>query len=158
MLTGIYLIKDASYYTVTSKQSTTGAEAKIPIPEPTGLAELLDLKVNMHVKLSSGSMVTAGGQILGEKVWAAQWQQVDANTIVAKDWEGKAPNRLKLLGVRSKAVRGGYVAADLSIGERKNLVDEEPNKSVGEDTEAWKEFEKEVREFEAMLASEDLED
>ncbi|OAP60501.1 hypothetical protein AYL99_05503 [Fonsecaea erecta] len=151
MLTGIYLITDAFYYTVRSRESSNATKVDIQIPEPTGLAELLDLKVNVHAQLSSNSVVTASGQILGKRVWAAQWQQVDARIIKDEDWKTAAPNRLRLLPLRTQAVKSGPEEAELNIRKKQNLMDNHESESLGEDADAWQEFEQATRQIEKQL-------
>lgn len=52
--------------------------ASVPLPEPTGLASLLQLNIGSKAKFGHNAVVQRGTQISGKKVWAALWQQVDA--------------------------------------------------------------------------------
>lgn len=153
MLTGIFVIKDAFYYTTKSKEVSTTAKSEIPIPEPTGIAELLDLKVGLHAQLGSSTMVTAGGQILGERVWAAQWQKVDARVIKDEDWGEIAPNRLRLLPLRTQAVKGGPEVAELSLEQKRSLMGSDGNETLVDEADAWQEFEKDAQSIEKKLES-----
>jgi len=153
MVTGIFVIEDAFYYTIKSKEVSTTAKSEILIPEPTGIAELLDLKVGLHTQLSSSTIVTAGGQILGERVWAAQWQQVDAKIIKGEDWETIAPNKLRLLPLRTQAVKGGSEVAELSLGQEQSLTGSDRNETSAEEADAWQEFERDAQSIEKKLVS-----
>lgn len=151
MVTGIFVIKDAFYYTTKSKEVSSTAKSEVPIPEPTGIAELLDLKVGLHAQLSSTTMVTAGGQILGERVWAAQWQRVGTKIIKDEDWETVAPNKLRLLPLRTQAVKGGPEVAELSLGQEHSLMGSDGNETLAEEADAWQEFEKDAQSIEKKL-------
>ncbi|KAH6987654.1 hypothetical protein BKA56DRAFT_653406 [Ilyonectria sp. MPI-CAGE-AT-0026] len=153
MVTGIFVIKDAFYYTTKSKEVSTTAKSEVPIPEPTGIAELLDLKVGLHAQLSSTTMVTAGGQILGERVWAAQWQRVGTKIIKDEDWETIAPNKLRLLPLRTQAVKGGPEVAELSLGQEQSLMGSDGSETLAEEADAWQEFEKDAQNIEKKLES-----
>lgn len=153
MLTGIFVIKDAFYYTTKSKEVSTAAKSEIPIPEPTGIAELLDLKVGLHAKLSSSTMVTTGGQILGKRVWAAQWQKVDARVIKDEDWEEIAPKKLRLLPLRTQVVKGGPPEAVLSLEQKQSLMGSDGNETLADEADAWQEFEKDAQSIEKKLES-----
>ena len=56
----------------------------------------------LKARLESGSVVTAAIVILGKKVCAAQWQQLDAKYFTVKNWKKTdSPNQLKLSNVSS---------------------------------------------------------
>lgn len=59
-----------------STSSSNGLSANIPVPDPAGIAAILGLQVHGAVKLANGTDAVAETQILGRKVWAAQWQLV----------------------------------------------------------------------------------
>jgi hypothetical protein len=151
MLTGIYLMHDACYYTVDSGQSSPMALADVPITEPTDLAELLHLKMGMQAKLSSGSVITAGGQIPGEKVWAAQWRRVAYEPLMEQDWATEAPDRLRLVPFGTQILEEGPDEAKLIIHKTQNLMDYHVQNTLADETDAWQEFEDEAHEIEEQL-------
>ena len=77
LLTGIYLIEDAVTYRISSKASSNAASVSVPIPEPSGLAALLGVSVGTRFDFGKASTGVSGTQILGRKVWAAQWQRFE---------------------------------------------------------------------------------
>lgn len=146
LLTGIYEIEDATTCVVTRKSSKSGVNATVPIPEPTGLATLL-LQPGAKVELGSGTTISSRVQIMGMKVWAAQWQQVEAKFLLAEDWKdkGEIANRLKLLDLVSLQVERG--TADTKYAEV-DLNDEDVASVQGDgellDEDYWAMFDREV--------------
>lgn len=120
-----------------------------------------------QAKISTDNAGTAGVQILGSKVWAAQWQRVDAKYVAVKNCHDTLPNELKLLDIVSlQTVRGSealIAEVDLDIGsgiatqdddEEKVEEQQEEETAAGkiEDDEYWREFEREVEKIEDDFA------
>ncbi len=93
---------DATTYTVSSKSSSNAASGTLPIPEPTGIAEMLGVAIGARFAVSRGFEAEAMAQIQGQRVWAAQWTPVSVKyvCVTAAEWETKAlRRRLPLLDV-----------------------------------------------------------
>jgi hypothetical protein len=147
LLTGIYQIKDATTSVISRNGTQRGVEVTIPIPEPTGLATIL-LQPGGNLKLGSGTVVSSRSQILGLKVWAAQWQQVEARFLLPGDWKDMdvVTNRLKLLDVMSLQVERGADNPQFAEVVLKQEDVEEPQESLEE--EYWELFDREVQRVE----------
>lgn len=144
---------DASFLSVSKKASDFGATAAIPIPEPTGLATLLGLTISGKAQISSGATITAGAKILGKRVWAAQWQRVDAKYISLEKWNrGDHPNHLKLLSIISLQAKAGPLdkveVAEVTLVDGEHLDEGKPSQL---DEDYWKVFDKEIKDIEEEL-------
>jgi hypothetical protein len=147
ILTGIYYMEDATVFHVRSKSSETTTSGTIPIPEPTGMAQLLGVNPGMTISFGRTVEGQAIAQIGGERVWAAQWTQVGAKYFDAKGSKQQidlAINQLKLLNVWS-------VGTERAPGVQERIAELSIVKSPREDQEEdaapeynesmWKEFE-----------------
>lgn len=157
LLTGIYLIDDAATYRISSKSSSNAVSVNVPIPEPSGIAALLGVSAGTRFDFGRGSTGVAETQILGRKVWAAQWHRVDAKYVSAKDsrWDADSlGNQVKILDVLTLGAERGE-SDEIEIAEVK-LADNEATAQDGElekaeldnkveyDDAMWQRFEEEV--------------
>ena len=137
--------------------------AAVPLPEPTQLTSLLQLNIGSKVKLGRNAVVARGTQIMGKKVWAAQWQRLDAKYMSVAKWrDDMGVKRLKLLPLFStQTVRAApleeQAAAEVTLAgnegtESEGNTDEDPNE------EYWGLLDREVQKVEDDYADEDDED
>jgi hypothetical protein len=148
LLIGLYHIQDAVTFSAYSQSAEGGISGSSPLPEPTGLANLLQLKVGMKAKFGDNAVVQRGTQISGKKVWAALWQRVDAKFMSVKKWENHMGGRqLKLLDIYSwqtvRAGEGEQAVAEVALAEDEGeQVVQDSTLDLGKDY--WEDFDKEV--------------
>ena len=117
----------------------------------------------MEVKLqtSSGDLLQIGAQILGEKVWAAQFQRLDVEytTIGAK--ATPLPNQVPLLEVYSKQTQrsderdvAGITVTDI-VPSTTNRAADSTQKGETLDNDYWLEFDKKIVELEEEVDDDD---
>lgn len=154
LLTGVYLIDDAKVLVVTSRSSNDSMSGKAPVPEPTGLATLLGISPGASISVGSSYTVQAYTQILGRKVWAAQWARVKArycHVDMASATTQLDLNQLKLLDIFSTGTsRGESMANDIvELNLDAANAEKGDNAKGGEayDEKLWVEFEERVEEL-----------
>jgi hypothetical protein len=103
MLTGVYFLDDAISWSTHGRQNQKGAEVNMPIPDPTGFAELLQAKATARYATKSGRVFEHGMQIADRKVWAASFQRLDVEYMHFKQGLKVLPNQISLLDVFSAA-------------------------------------------------------
>lgn len=79
LLTGLYIIEDGTVCSVRKETSSNDGSIKVPIPEPTGIAELGKLHLHGTLRLGNGIEAQASHKIEGPKIWAAQWIKVSTH-------------------------------------------------------------------------------
>ncbi|MCJ1377614.1 hypothetical protein MMC17_000709 [Xylographa soralifera] len=130
LLTGIYIMKDATCLSISGKSSGLGGSITTPLPDPSGIAAMLQLNPNAHWKMSSGLTIGGGSTFLGERVWAAQYHRVGAKYVDIRDGVPLHSKQLKLLNVFDiKASRGESTAAELDLEGPLDLDGEEETSS-----------------------------
>lgn len=140
LLTGLYLITDAVTISTHGSSSEGTFGAAILLPEPTQLTSLPQLNIGSKVKLRRNAIVARGTQISGKKVWAAQWQRVDAKYMAVAKWKDNlGVKRLKLLPLYSTqtvraAPRDEQAAAEVTLAS-----DEEPESDGNADENSCEE-------------------
>lgn len=150
LLTGVYLMTNASHQLVMSSSSTHKGAIQVPVPEPSGVAAALGVSsvggsVSSESKKSLGSSAT----IEGERVWAARWQKVRVKRVVVTEWEETLGNQIRLLEVFSTGVVRGpkelpenkMVSVELAATEDEEEI-ELSSGSLQQDD--WAEFDEEV--------------
>jgi hypothetical protein len=103
LLTGVYFLDDAISWSTHGKQNQKAAEFDIPIPDPTGFAELLQAKGKARYATKSGRVFEHGMQIADRKVWAASFQRLGVEYMHLKQGMEVLPNQISLLDVFSTA-------------------------------------------------------
>jgi len=103
MLTGVYFLDDAISWSTRGKQNQKGVEVNMPIPDPTGFAELLQVKGKARYATKSGRVFEHGMQIADRKVWAASVQRLGVEYMHFKHGMKVLPNQISLLDVFSTA-------------------------------------------------------
>lgn len=153
LLTGLYHMQDAVTFTTHGKSSLGGFSTSVPLPEPTGLASLLQLKIGSNAKFGQDAVVQRGTQISGKKVWAALWQQIGAKYTSVGGWEeNMGVRQLKLLDVYSwqtvRAEKKEQAVAEVTLSDNGDV---ETAEAIGPDpgNEYWELFDKEVTKIEA---------
>lgn len=133
-------------YTVSATSASGSVSSSIPIPEPTGLAELLGVAVGAKFAVGSGFEAQANAQIQGQKIWAAQWTPVSVKylCITHSEWSAnKLQSQIQLLDTQDI---GNVRSDDVNLAEVSLRTDvEEVDDVVGESTldeDRWAEFEK----------------
>ncbi len=160
LLTGLYLITDAVTFFTHGSSSEGTFRAALPLPEPTQLTSLLQLNIGSKVKLGRNTVVARGTQISGKKVWAAQWQRVDAKYMSVAKWEGNlGVKRLKLLPLySSQTVRAApseeQAAAEVTLASDEEMEPEE-NTDENPSEEYWELLDREVKKVEDDYEDED---
>ena len=163
LLTGLYLITDAVTFSAYGFSSENAIGGAVPLPEPTQLTALLNLNIGSKVKLGRNAVVARGTQISGKKVWAAQWQRVDANYMSVAKWkDDMGVKRLKLLPLLStQTVRAApleeQAAAEVTLaGDEETKPEGETDEMPSE--EYWGLLDREVQKVEDDYADDDDED
>ncbi len=145
-LTGIYQMEDAVVYHVRSKSSEMTGSGTVPVPEPTGIAQLLGINPGVTVNFGKNLEGQATAQISGKRVWAAQWVQIGSKYFDAardKTQTDLALNQLKLLDVWS-------MGTERTSDSQEHMVELSPRRfespdleetAPGYDEHAWKVFE-----------------
>ena len=105
LLTGHYLIEDATCFNVGGSTSDLGGKLTSPIPEPSGIAALLQLNVGAWAKIGSTTVAVVPSKVHGKRVWAAQFQQVRAKYVREDDWNESSLRILRLVDVFSLETR-----------------------------------------------------
>ena len=158
LLTGVYLIKDASTWTVTGDSRGSATTASVPLPEPTGIASLLGLNPNVTYETRKSHIRREGTQIMGHRVWAAQFQRIGAKYVTVADGEEFPTSSIKLLSIlSSQRVRGEGTAVTLMLEDEVANIDEKgESENQGEAApDYWKDFASELVELEEDLADDD---
>ncbi|KAL8820775.1 MAG: hypothetical protein Q9191_007447 [Dirinaria sp. TL-2023a] len=147
MLTGLYVMKDATCLSVTSKNSGHGASGTLPIPEPTGIVAALQLNPNAKWDAKDGLTVGGGGTYPGDRIWAAQFHRVQAKYCDLRDGTQLSLKQLKLLDVFDmRASRGEASAADIQVEDAVACdAKAEDDGEYGEDY--WEKFAKELQDI-----------
>ena len=163
LLTGLYLITDAVTFTAYGSSSENAIGGAVPLPEPTQLTALLNLNIGSKVKLGRNAVVARGTQISGKKVWAAQWQRVDANYMSVAKWkDDMGVKRMKLLPLFStQTVRAApleeQAAAEVTLaGDEETKPEGETDEMPSE--EYWGLLDREVQRVEDDYADDEDED
>ena len=153
LLTGIYLMKDATSLSVSGKSAGLGGSITAPLPDPSGIAAMLQLNPNAHWKTSSGLTVGGGSTFVGDRVWAAQYYRVGAKYVDISDGVQLHSKQLKLLNVFDmKASRGESTAAELELESPPTLDDEEESSCFQGVDDYWDKFKKELKDIEDEFA------
>ena len=87
LLIGLYRMESTTTYTVNRHSANHGIGATAPIPDPSGLAAILQLSVGGKASISSRSEITTGAKILTPKIWAAKWQLINVEFIPTEQFE-----------------------------------------------------------------------
>lgn len=160
LLTGLYLITDAVTFSAYGSSSENTIGGAVPLPEPTQLTALLNLNIGSKVNLGRNAIVARGTQISGRKVWAAQWQRVDAKYMSVAKWkDDMGAKRLKLLPLFStQTVRAAPVeeqaAAEVTLaGDEETEPEANTDKDPSE--EYWELLDREIQKVEDDYADED---
>ncbi|MCJ1283429.1 hypothetical protein MMC26_002758 [Xylographa opegraphella] len=149
LLTGIYMMKDATCLSVSGKSSDLGGSITAPLPDPSGIAAMLQLNPNVHWKTSSGLTVGGGSTFLGDRVWAAQYHRVGAKYVDIQDGVQFQSRQLKLLNVFDmRTSRGESTATELQVENPPNLDDDEKILSDQVEDGYWEKFGEEIRDIE----------
>ena len=147
MLTGLYLMKDATCLSVTSKSSGHGFSGTLPIPEPSGIVAALQLNPNVKWEFKDGLTVGGGATSPGDRIWAAQFHRVKATYFDVRDGTQLSLKQLKLLNVFDmRASRGEASAADIDVEDAVACDGEEDFEDEYGD-EYWGRFAKELQDI-----------
>ncbi|KAK0510849.1 hypothetical protein JMJ35_006401 [Cladonia borealis] len=119
LLTGIYLIEDAHNLLTIDAASGISAQVTMPLPDPSMITQLLQANPNLHFKVGSGKLLASNAQILGPKVWAAQFQMIGPGPMLRRPGEEFAFNRVKLLNIYSSYMRGDEAESEDVVLTRK---------------------------------------
>jgi hypothetical protein len=156
LLTGVYLIEDATTWTVTNRSSGALVAGSVPLPDPTALTTLVGLNPSLHYEVGKNFVRREGTQILGRKVWAAQYQLIKAKYVTVAEGTELPVDRIKLLSILStQKSRGEGNVIDLHLSDDFALEKlEEDDVQVEKEftKDYWKDFETEVKELEEELA------
>ncbi|MCJ1385653.1 hypothetical protein MMC17_008776 [Xylographa soralifera] len=153
LLTGLYFMEDASFLDVFDSGSSFGVEGAAPIPEPSGIASLLQLSVGARAKIGSRNVAVASSKVLGKKVWAAQFQLVRAKYVTEHKWNDASVHILRLVDVFSLETRrvantkGNAAEVDLADAILDD-EDAEEGQIMSGNNAYWEEFEKRVKHIE----------
>lgn len=158
LCTGVYLIEDARVIRSLGKLNSNELSSGIAIADPTGIAAMLGAEVHGRIKLENGFEVYAETQILGRKVWAAQWQQVGSvyYTKQQSAWDPTAGGAaMKLLNSWSVDTERGQdqelQIAEVSLGNRSftegSITERTEGPSQSDESDLLAEFDDELQEL-----------
>lgn len=141
MLTGVYFLDDAISWSTHGRQNQKGAEVNMPIPDPAGFAELLQLKAKAQYTTKSGRVFEHGMQIADRKVWAASFQRLNVEYMYFRQGMKVLPNQISLLNVFS-AARGDEDAAQIKVLGEFDATDDFGKKNIDSafDDQYWSVF------------------
>jgi hypothetical protein len=157
LLTGVYLMTNASQANSLRNSSMKGASGVIPLPEPSGMTTLL---ANMKVAAASAEktsrdMFATGDTLKAERVYAARWQRIKVKKFAVEDWNDLIYNQFKLEEKFSEAVVRGpkgdkaKEVIELEI-DNNDIIDFNETDDDIFDEEFWEEFDVEMREEEGL--------
>ena len=148
MLTGRYIVENASVRSYTQLTSSTSLKGTIPL-DPTGATELVNLNPEGHFRIGSGVLHAAKSKFDGQRVFAAQYQKLDAAYVLVKPGSPFEASSIHLSDTLSSQRGGDFEVARLQVsGER---VDETTTTiPVQEEIteEYWQEFDEAVVDLE----------
>ncbi|KAL0940722.1 uncharacterized protein CTRU02_203484 [Colletotrichum truncatum] len=154
LLTGVYLIEDATCLAVSSKSSSAGLSTDVVIPDLAGIAALLNTNIHAKVSLTNDTEGYVETKILGRRVWAAQWQQISASYVLTQkqEWNVRSRGmRLKLLDRFSVGTERGEADKVEMVDLKLDLTFATENDSRcgdnGQDEKMWHQFEEEFNEL-----------
>ncbi|MCJ1307160.1 hypothetical protein MMC25_000806 [Agyrium rufum] len=159
LLTGLYTMADARVVSSSERGRSAGGMASVPIPDPSGITALLEIMPQLSMHIESNRKLEGGAQILGTKIYAAQYQQLDVKYIAIEDGRNTLPNQVNLLNIFSaQEHRGEAQVAEICIavepsGEESDEVDA-TNDSIYDaefDDGYWEAFKTELVEVKAEL-------
>ena len=149
LLTGLYLMKDATCLSVASKSSASGASFTVPLPDPSGIAAALQLNPNAKWDTKDGITVAGGATFPGERIWAAQYHRVKAKYFDFRDGTELSLQQLKLLNVFDmRAIRGEASAAEVNVEEIVADSWEEEGSEELYGSKYWDKFAEELKDIE----------
>ena len=131
----------------TQSASSTSLKGTIPL-DPTGATELVNLNPEGHFSIGSGVLHAAKSKFDGQRVFAAQYQKLDAEYFLVKPGSPFVASSIHLSNTLSSQRGGDFEVARLQIsGER---VDETTTIPVQEEIteEYWQEFDEAVVDLE----------
>ena len=158
LLTKLYKVKDARNLTIQGKTTAQNVKGTVPIPEPTGVAQLLDLSAGLRLKNSSGNAIQLGSQILGEHVWAAQFQRLDVRYTAVDATSTALMNQVPLLNIFSvQQYRGEDQVGELSVSKEFAASDQPWPEEEAEcfNSDYWDAFGNEISKVEADMNEEE---
>ncbi|KAF7520895.1 hypothetical protein G7054_g12622 [Neopestalotiopsis clavispora] len=156
MLTGIYVMECATTMTVVKSNAKTSGQIAAPVPDPIGVSALLDLKVGAQAQVNSDIAIQAGAVFEGERVWAAQWQQVKAKYF--SKTQPKTSMQIWLTNTVSvRTSRGQSSLAELELDDMATS-NESTNTEKEYSEEDWADFDRQLDSLLASINDEDEDD
>lgn len=149
LLTGLYLMKDATCLSIAGKSSALGGSVTVPLPDPSGIAAALQMNPNVKEDTKDDMTVSGGATFPGERVWAAQYHRVKAKYFDVRDGTEPSLKQMKLLNVFDmRASRGEASAAEVDIDEIVAGSGEEEASEETYESKYWDKFGEELRDIE----------
>ena len=147
MLTGRYIVENASVRSFTHSASSTSLEATITL-DPTGTSELVHLNPEGHFSIGSGVLHAAKSKFHGKRVFAAQYQKLDAEYVLVKPGRPFDASSIHLSNTLSSQRGGDFEVARLQVSAER--VDETTTIPDQEEIteEYWQEFDEAVVDLE----------
>ena len=147
MLTGRYIVENASVRSYTQSASSTSLKGTILL-DPTGVTELVNLNPEGHFSIGSGDLHAAKSKFDGERVFAAQYQKLDAEYVLVKPGSPFVASSIHLSNTLSSQRGGDFEVARLQVSgecveETTTIPDQE---EITE--EYWQEFDEAVVDLE----------
>ena len=98
------------------KQSASSTSLKVTIPsDPIGASALVNLSPEGHFSIGSGVLHAAKSKFEGPRVFAAQYQKLDAEYILVKPGSPFVASRIHLSNTLSTQRGGDFEAARLQL-------------------------------------------
>ena len=82
LLVKILKVKDAQGISVLQATKDVKTSAKVPVPDPTGVAHIAALKAGANLDLGSGVSCRASSIFRDDKIWAAQYQKLNVRYVL----------------------------------------------------------------------------
>ena len=149
LLTGLYLMKDATCLSIAGKTSALGGSVTVPLPDPSGIAAALQINPTAKWDTKDGITVGGGATFPDERVWAAQYHRVKAKYFDVRDGTELSLKQLKLLNVFDmRASRGEASAAEVDVEEIAADLGEEEASEESYGSRYWDKFAEELEDIE----------
>ncbi|KAK5011704.1 hypothetical protein LTR28_007846 [Elasticomyces elasticus] len=158
LVTGLIAIENGETVTVFHRDSKHSGKASVPLPDPSGLSQTMQVMLQIHGAQDSSRTISRGSKVSGKKVWAAQFQRLKANYLKIEDGQVELDNQIKLSRIMSTTeTRAEDELVDLTV-ESGDTDDGSNLEYAAEfDDKYWEAFEAELEEEERRDADSDSE-
>ncbi len=123
---------DAKVLTSSERDKSYGGTASIPLPDPSSVTALLQIMPQLSAHKSSNRKLACSAQIIGTRIYPAQFQRLDVRYLATEDGRDPLPNQINLLNIFSaQEHRGESQVAEISV--QAGLRDSEAQENEGDE-------------------------